>query len=34
MPDPDTAADGVFATEPALLEDGEAPWSGFREAAA
>jgi pyruvate dehydrogenase E1 component alpha subunit len=34
MPDPDTAADGVFATEPALLEDGEAPWSGFREATA
>jgi len=29
MPDPDTAADRVFADEPALLEDGNAPWSGF-----
>jgi TPP-dependent pyruvate/acetoin dehydrogenase alpha subunit len=29
MPDPDAAADGVFADEPALLEDGNAPWSGF-----
>jgi pyruvate dehydrogenase E1 component alpha subunit len=30
MPDPDTATDRVFADEPALLEDGEAPWSGWR----
>jgi TPP-dependent pyruvate/acetoin dehydrogenase alpha subunit len=30
MPDPDSATEGLFATEPALLEDGEAPWSGFR----
>jgi TPP-dependent pyruvate/acetoin dehydrogenase alpha subunit len=29
MPDPDTAADGVFAERDALLEDGDAPWSGF-----
>jgi pyruvate dehydrogenase E1 component alpha subunit len=29
MPDPDTAADGVFATEESLLEDGNGPWSGF-----
>jgi len=29
MPDPDTAADRVFADEEALLEDGNAPWSGF-----
>src|SRR4051794_1171108 len=29
MPDPDTATDRLFADEPALLEDGEAPWSGF-----
>ena len=29
MPDGDTATDGVFADEPALLEDGNAPWSGF-----
>jgi pyruvate dehydrogenase E1 component alpha subunit len=29
MPDPDTAADGVFAEEESLLEDGNAPWSGF-----
>jgi len=29
MPDPDTATDRLFATEPALLEDGAAPWSGF-----
>ena len=33
MPDPDTAAHGVFATEESLLEDGNAPWSGFAEAA-
>jgi TPP-dependent pyruvate/acetoin dehydrogenase alpha subunit len=29
MPDPDAAADLVFAEEEALLEDGNAPWSGF-----
>src|SRR5215211_6760448 len=29
MPDGDTATDRVFADEPALLEDGDAPWSGF-----
>lgn len=29
MPDPATVQDGLFATEPALLEDGVAPWSGF-----
>jgi len=29
MPDPDTATDRLFADEPALLEDGQAPWSGF-----
>jgi pyruvate dehydrogenase E1 component alpha subunit len=33
MPDPETAADRVFADEPALLEDGEAPWSGFARSA-
>jgi pyruvate dehydrogenase E1 component alpha subunit len=33
MPDGETAADGVFADEPALLEDGNAPWSGFQERA-
>jgi pyruvate dehydrogenase E1 component alpha subunit len=32
MPDPATATERVFADEPALLEDGEAPWSGFRAA--
>jgi pyruvate dehydrogenase E1 component alpha subunit len=31
MPDGDTATDRVFADEPALLEDGDAPWSGFAE---
>src|ERR687894_529746 len=31
MPDPDTATDRLFADEPALLEDGRAPWSGFKE---
>ena len=31
MPDGDTATDRVFADEPALLEDGNAPWSGFAE---
>jgi TPP-dependent pyruvate/acetoin dehydrogenase alpha subunit len=34
MPDPDTATDRVFATEEALLEDGQAPWSGFAAAGA
>ena len=29
MPDGETATDRVFADEPALLEDGRAPWSGF-----
>jgi pyruvate dehydrogenase E1 component alpha subunit len=29
MPDPDTATDRIFADEPALLEDGNGPWSGF-----
>jgi TPP-dependent pyruvate/acetoin dehydrogenase alpha subunit len=29
MPDPDTATDRLFADEPALLEDGNGPWSGF-----
>jgi TPP-dependent pyruvate/acetoin dehydrogenase alpha subunit len=29
MPDPDAATERVFADEPALLEDGNAPWSGF-----
>ena len=28
MPDPNTATDRLFAEEPALLEDGQAPWSG------
>jgi TPP-dependent pyruvate/acetoin dehydrogenase alpha subunit len=30
MPGPDTATDRLFADEPALLEDGNAPWSGFK----
>jgi pyruvate dehydrogenase E1 component alpha subunit len=30
MPDGATAADGVFASEEALLSDGNAPWSGFQ----
>jgi pyruvate dehydrogenase E1 component alpha subunit len=30
MPDPDSVLDGLFADEPALLEDGNAPWSGFK----
>src|SRR5215813_1149195 len=30
MPDPNTVTDGLFADEPALLEDGNAPWSGFK----
>jgi TPP-dependent pyruvate/acetoin dehydrogenase alpha subunit len=29
MPDGETATDRVFADEPALLQDGNAPWSGF-----
>src|SRR5436309_3857372 len=29
MPDGDEATERVFASEPALLEDGSAPWSGF-----
>jgi pyruvate dehydrogenase E1 component alpha subunit len=31
LPDPDTATDRVFAEEEALLEDGNAPWSGFAD---
>ncbi len=34
MPDGNTAADGVFAAEPALLEDGTSRWSGFTAGAA
>ncbi len=30
MPDPATATDGVFAEEANELEDGQAPWSGWR----
>ena len=30
MPEGETATDRVFADEPALLEDGNAPWSGFK----
>jgi TPP-dependent pyruvate/acetoin dehydrogenase alpha subunit len=29
MPEGETATERVFADEPALLEDGNAPWSGF-----
>jgi TPP-dependent pyruvate/acetoin dehydrogenase alpha subunit len=32
MPDGNTATDGLFADEPSLLEDGNAPWSGFKGA--
>jgi pyruvate dehydrogenase E1 component alpha subunit len=32
MPDGETATDRLFADEPALLEDGRSPWSGFAEA--
>jgi pyruvate dehydrogenase E1 component alpha subunit len=32
MPDGETATDRLFADEPALLEDGNAPWSGFKKA--
>jgi TPP-dependent pyruvate/acetoin dehydrogenase alpha subunit len=31
MPDGDSATHGVFADEPALLEDGNGPWSGFAQ---
>ena len=34
MPDGMTATDRLFADEPALLEDGNAPWSGFAKKAA
>src|SRR3954468_23479048 len=30
MPDGATATDRIFADEPALLEDGNAPWSGWK----
>jgi len=33
MPDPATARDGVFADEAVPLGDGDAPWSGWSEAA-
>jgi pyruvate dehydrogenase E1 component alpha subunit len=35
MPDPDTATDRLFydGDEDILLEDGDAPWSGFAEGA-
>jgi pyruvate dehydrogenase E1 component alpha subunit len=32
MPDPDSATERVFATEESLLQDGQAPWSGFAHA--
>jgi pyruvate dehydrogenase E1 component alpha subunit len=32
MPDPDSAVEGVFAERESLLEDGNAPWSGFQGA--
>jgi pyruvate dehydrogenase E1 component alpha subunit len=32
MPDGNTVTDGLFADEPSLLEDGNAPWSGFKGA--
>jgi TPP-dependent pyruvate/acetoin dehydrogenase alpha subunit len=32
MPDPDAVLHGLFADEPSLLEDGNAPWSGFKAA--
>jgi pyruvate dehydrogenase E1 component alpha subunit len=31
MPDPATATGQLFADEPALLEDGQAPWSGWKD---
>jgi TPP-dependent pyruvate/acetoin dehydrogenase alpha subunit len=33
MPEPASATARVFADEPALLEDGQAPWSGFASGA-
>jgi pyruvate dehydrogenase E1 component alpha subunit len=33
MPEPDTALEGVFATEDPVLGDGEAPWSRWRKEA-
>src|SRR3954449_3428660 len=33
MPDGDSATERVFADEPALLEDGHGPWSGFGQEA-
>jgi pyruvate dehydrogenase E1 component alpha subunit len=30
MPAPESATARIFADEPALLEDGDAPWSGWR----
>src|SRR4051795_9308077 len=32
MPDGNTVSDGLFADEPSLLEDGNAPWSGLKGA--
>jgi len=32
MPDGATARDRLFADEPALLSDGQGPWSGFASA--
>jgi pyruvate dehydrogenase E1 component alpha subunit len=32
MPDGNTVTHGLFADEPSLLEDGNAPWSGFKGA--
>jgi TPP-dependent pyruvate/acetoin dehydrogenase alpha subunit len=34
MPTPESATERIFADEPALLEDGNGPWSGFRKAGA
>jgi TPP-dependent pyruvate/acetoin dehydrogenase alpha subunit len=33
MPAGESATERVFADEPALLEDGKGPWSGFRQEA-
>src|SRR3954464_6327644 len=33
MPDGATVTHGLFADEPQLLEDGDAPWSGFKDGA-
>jgi pyruvate dehydrogenase E1 component alpha subunit len=30
MPDGNTVTERIFADEPSLLEDGNAPWSGFK----